>query len=309
MNLFSQVYLAKVMSLTFQFQLTKKYLYELYNATLGQFKNNFKKELFTVACNAIESEEANTTAHFKRIVPGAICYQPPSLEDQKIPPKIQIFNGPYEYKKHEWYVIFANKNLGGGYLANGFVQEEVIMMECPELAILVSNFDVLGPMQPKEVALYQNIYRAGNILIYGRKEVDIVQRQKKIDYKKDVIDVKAQTKFLNFLAIDAVNISNKPKASKADLTYTYEKLLAGFQACGTKIINTGKLGCGAYGNDVVQIFILTVLAGWASGVDINFYLYDGTFRREVEDITRRVNSGELTFEKLHEIVLGKINIS
>src|SRR6202012_3870848 len=164
---------------------------------------------------------------FERYIPKqeSLNWQPQGLQDKC--PKITIFNGPYEYQppkyksQPDWYVIFANKSLGGGYLNNGFVQEEVIMLECPELSILVSNFDVVGPMKAREITIYRNIERAGTILLYGRKDVDSVcqVRNGRIDYK-EVIDTRVGRGTFNFLAIDAVNISGKARASQADLMHT-----------------------------------------------------------------------------------------
>jgi hypothetical protein len=297
----------------FEFTLSKNKLVEFAEATEKRFKTPFKRGLFTTAFNALHNNSTDTNpVHFTRLAleEGRYNHQPgePGVKC----PKITVFNGPYEYPTGSldrepnggWYVIFANKNLGGGYLSNGFVQEEVLMMECPELSILVSNFDILGPMKSNEITMYENIDRAGSILIYGRKEVEQIANSNRIDYKR-VIDTKLSRNRYNFLAIDAVNISNKSKASKADLLHVYNKLLIGFQSIkrkGVTHINTGKLGCGAFGNDVRQIFILTVLAAWVADLEVRFYLYDGTGRGEIQPIVDKLVTNKLEFSELYNMV-------
>ncbi len=308
----------------FKLTLSKDYLAGFADATEKRFKTPFKKGLFTVALNAIspkgsQSEDDSVSdsptnrteiVDFERYIPHSesLIWQPQGPDDKC--PKITIFNGPYEYgvpkykSQLDWYMIFANKSLGGGYLNTGFVQEEVIMMECPELSIFVSNFDVIGPMRSKEITIYRNVDRAGTILLYGRKDVDAVCQAKRIDYK-EVIDTKVGRGKFNFMAVDAVNISGKAKASQADLMHTYNKLVGGFQTLKreTDTIHTGKLGCGAFGNDIMQIFTLTVLAAWIANIEVKFYLYDGVGRGEIQQLVDKLVAGKISFIDLYKTVL------
>ncbi len=193
---------------------------------------------------------------------------------------LDVKDGPYEYKDNQWYVIFANKHLGGGYLNQGFVQEEILMIECPELSIAVSQFDILGPLEKNEVGIYTNVSRGSEILVYGRA---IQNFQGKLSEAFQRVPVTS----INLLAIDAVNVSKKSNGvTKEDLEYMLDKATIGFKAVvdhGGREIYTGKWGCGVYGNDLSSIFMITMLAAQRAGLSkVIFHLYNGSGRDLIE---------------------------
>jgi hypothetical protein len=209
-------------------------------------------------------------------------------------PEIILEDGPYDYQKGKWYVVFANKYLGGGYLNHGFVQEEILCFECPEMSMLIANHDLMikghrgrpesSALRPYEVALYTNLFRTIEISVYGR-EFDQYQSR---DLKKFVSYTDDQGP-LNFLALDAINVSRKTRgATKDDLRYMLDKATIGFQTLSqreVKSIHTGKWGCGAFGNDISDIFRITYLAAWYAGLKkVHFHLYDGKNRPELQAI-------------------------
>ena len=281
----------------FQLEISKSHLAEFVDATERQFKTPFKKGLFTTTWNALSKAangEVDSTVTFFR---GRS--EIPTVIGKK--PQVTLFDGPYEYRSGEYYGIFANSRLGGGYLNRGFVQEEIIMMESPELSVLVSNFNVLGPLDEREVAIYKNIDRAGAISIYGNKEVDQFERTGK-DFKQ-IFDKKQACPSVNYLALDAVNVSQKTKASKADIKYMLDKATSGFclaKKHGAETIHFGKWGAGVYGNDLRTIFIITLLAAWKAGIDVNFYLYDGNGRRDIHPILEKFESA--SYEELEKML-------
>ena len=60
---------------------------------------------------------------------------------------VNVYAGPYDYTKAsptQYWVDFANHILGGGVFGTGFLQEETMFLETPELANAAAQFAVTG---------------------------------------------------------------------------------------------------------------------------------------------------------------------
>ena len=253
----------------------KKRLLTLAPLARSAFKTEPKKQLFD---RTVRYLDWNTEMfNFERATGNVTVKQSYQTE-------IEIHDGRYEYENDRWYVIFANKHLGGGYLNQGFVQEEILTIECPEIAIALSQFDLLGPLAPNEVGIYMNVSRESEILLYGREGINKCEN---LDEAVRQVPLKK----INLLAIDAVNVSRQEGGvSKADLKYMYNKAVIWFKAVverGSLEVHTGKWGCGVFGNNLSQIATITILAARHAGLrKIIFHLYDGKDRDTVEKCIR-----------------------
>lgn len=259
--------------------ISKERLLQLAGATQKAFKTPLKQHLFDFAIRCLPERQLDSAPFmFERVVGlQSTVITPPVTQC----PQIEIRNAGYDYQNENWYVIFANRELGGGYLNRGFVQEEILTIECPEIAIALSQFNLLGPLDRREVGVYSNVDRGCQILLYGHQDVNEFEskNRKRINLSEAV--QKVPPKKINCVAIDAINVSKKRNgASKEDLQYMFDKATAGFETIikhGAKEVHTGKWGCGAYGNDLTSIFLLTILAAWKAGLQkVVFYLYDGS---------------------------------
>lgn len=96
--------------------------------TTRAFKNAYKKSLYQIAMNKIppspqvdhERSESELFANVVTFVRVTLPY-PPAPVDTPFP-EIVIYEGPYDYQENKYYVIFANRHPGGGYLNKGFVR-------------------------------------------------------------------------------------------------------------------------------------------------------------------------------------------
>lgn len=254
-------------------RIEKKRLLELAPFTQRAFKTALKQHLFESAVQSLPQDDGSSFT-FERIVGS-----PTGTYDSQT--EVKIRDGSYEYEDDHWYVVFANQELGGGYLNQGFVQEEILTIECPEVAIALSQFNWLGPLGQNEVGIYTNVDRGCQILIYGRQRVGA-----KGNLKEAIQRV--PPKRIHLLAMNAINVSKKREgATREDLRYMLDKAVIGFRAVverGGQEIQTGKWGCGVYGNDLLSITMITILAARKAGLSrVVFYLYDGSGREIVEE--------------------------
>lgn len=180
----------------------------------------------------------------------------------------------YEFEKDDWWVDFANRNLGGGALRSGFVQEEILAVKFPELLYFSSQ----GYKIPHKGAIIMtNLLKSIDFpkTWYGRKNIstkscwDIIsgiQKEKRVELK-------------NFIAIAAVDHSSSPQRPFVD--YSPQELVTVFNRCysgfmmakilGAQKINSGPLGTGVFNNSPVFMYTMQIMAASAVGIDISFW--------------------------------------
>ncbi len=201
-----------------------------------------------------------------------------------------------------YWIDFANAWLGGGAFTAGFVQEETMCCETPDLANFAAWQDKdsqgewrshLKTRLPPNAAV-----GAGNpapLLIAGAHRVLNLDSQhnfhgglesKTFAEVQAIVDkgVLGQAQTFNVLAAAAPDLTANPKheptdeATLVDLFNTFVAMfaLARQQAGGKPIVvNSGPMGCGAFGNSVQVVFLLQALAAehvgdctlkyWAAG--------------------------------------------
>jgi len=215
--------------------------------------------------------------------------------------------GLYDYRPEEngeerFWVDFANKTLGGGCFGRGFVQEEIMCVEMPELADLVATGNnkgeewrtrsgedgvLKGSPTPLVIKDVRRVLEIKNL--YGNK-LDSCS-EKNLEKSITVLD-SSQT--VNILAMAAPHLrSKKPKfqlssETAQDLFNTFH---AGFTLAEKQTsegkrctICSGKIGCGAFNNDYRLVYLLQAFAAQQTGVSLR--LYYGKNQKEVDRCQR-----------------------
>lgn len=206
-----------------------------------------------------------------------------------------FFDGDLK-KTDAYWVDFANAYLGGGAFTSGFVQEETMCCETPDLANLAAwqDKDAQGtwrshlmtrtPVSGKEDLAAVGCGDPTPILIKGLHRVlnlnakdnfshagleDKTFEEVRTIVNKGVFSGSAWETF-NLIAAAAPNLNTAPKhgpkdeATIVDLFNTFVAMfeLAQKQSAGGKniVVNTGPIGCGKFGNDDVVVYVLQALA-------------------------------------------------
>jgi hypothetical protein len=208
--------------------------------------------------------------------------------------------GGYE----SFFVDFANKKLGGGWKSKGWVQEEIMFAEIPQLASyqLDGSFGLTrsgssDPLKgnPKPI-VFQNAKRTiefetQNSGLYGYKLFAPSVREK--DIKSSIIDIKPQT--VNILAMSAPKINKKAAKTKEVFKDLLTTSCLGFKlvkevASNKKVfIGTGKFGAGAFNNDPIVTNVAQQLAAFHVGVNsILFYGYTQCEQQQADEIVASI---------------------
>lgn len=214
--------------------------------------------------------------------------------------KSKIMKRFYKYTNNGWYVDFANTNLGGGvYGGKAFVQEEKMFYLFPELMIIGKDARDNGYSYIDNQSIdYKE--RNGAIIITNVLKslisggTDTMDRfysninDNKCIEKETVKDECAKniTEIIkvNIIAIDAVNYTNSKKFKlndyDVDILITYiKKAYNGFlfakkydleRNIQETIIETGAWGAGVFGNLLMVMLSVQLIAGILADVTIHF---------------------------------------
>jgi len=210
--------------------------------------------------------------------------------------------GRYDYStatSTQYWVDFANHILGGGVFGTGFLQEETMFLETPELANAAAQFAVTGqplttrtgtkdtgPLDGNPTPL---IFEGANVVMHidskwmvalphGSKDrADENWRKQPPNTVLDHDMPLLKAKSINVLSMAAPYLPNPdPKDQTApavvdDLFNTFD---AGFElakTAGGKTIDTGPIGAGGFHNSPVVVYVMQTLAAKQVGVNLNFW--------------------------------------
>lgn len=219
----------------------------------------------------------------------------------KLPIKpIEHFKEFYDYlpdpdpKVTAFWVDFANLQLGGGVFGHGFVQEEIMCCEVPELA----NASALSPAlhtrspgrevlagSPTPLALMgvhrvMEFYSSRPGHPYGTEEFRALDIHRPQDYLR-MLNPAAQ---FNVLAMAAPHLSDKSPQQQFGLDTLrdlFNTFVAGFTLVSAAArqdgrhatVNTGKIGSGDFNNNSNVVYVLQGLAAELVGVNLRFWGY------------------------------------
>jgi hypothetical protein len=191
----------------------------------------------------------------------------------------------------DFWVDFANVYLGGGVFDEGFVQEEIMCCEMPELA----NAAAIKVVSPNSALITRD--PAGNTVLAGSPNplvltpvyrtiaisTDLYGRaigQFSGDINQKLTKLQTQTP-LNILAMAAptLKVGNYKPWDVDTVHDLFNTFMAGFTLAKTvaagnnPLINTGKIGCGDFKNDPTLVYILQLLAAEQLGLNLMFWGY------------------------------------
>ncbi|GJJ67697.1 poly(ADP-ribose) glycohydrolase [Entomortierella parvispora] len=157
---------------------------------------------------------------------------------------------------------FANKNIGGGALDRGAVQEEIRFMICPEL--IISRL-FTTQLEANESLLIKGAERYSNYIGYSKTF------EWYSDHKDPVPRDALGRRMTNICAIDATpfksKISRLNQFERYSILREFNKCLVGFRpsihlqdSLTSHPIATGNWGCGAFGGDMQLKFVIQWMA-------------------------------------------------
>ncbi|MHC5542863.1 hypothetical protein ACYOEI_31965, partial [Singulisphaera rosea] len=198
-------------------------------------------------------------------------------------------------KEMQFWVDFANKELGGGVFNTGFVQEETMCLEMPEMAnaaALPSRPVVRTGVKPGVLDgsptpwVFEKVRRVMHI--HERASDKDKWRTMPVAELKAADEELQQPFTINILAMAAPRLSKtEPKASQAIVKDLFNTFVAGFtlakeQAKGEPVlIHTGPIGAGDFNNDKSAVFVIQRMAALTVGkVNLKFWAYSDQEARD-----------------------------
>jgi len=182
-------------------------------------------------------------------------------------------------------VNFANKMIGSGFMSTGAVQEEMMFMQMPALAVGVIGMrmtpgEPLTPMRDDEAILTENVRRRHLLKGYGRNAA----------FDRTLRELEKYSGY-NVIAMDALHFTRGSDQYLAENIHReVKKCLAGFrciQTHGYRTIVTGRWGCGVFnGHYPLKAWIQMVVARYyAAKIGLKVTL---VFAMDKDDIALRV---------------------
>lgn len=219
------------------------------------------------------------------------------------PLEIETTKGFYDYQSSDSsyqhvYVDYAHTQLGGGCFRGGFVMEEILVQESPDLAahlaghlnddlrtlILVREgkeekrqLVIEGSPNPYLMKKLTRVLNINSSNSYGSKikkvsQKDLLDSAVPLDkpVKMDVIGVAAPRLF---------NQNTEDQWCEATLLDHTTTLMATFQLVKEQyeekqMIHSGKLGCGVFNNDPHAIYLLHSLVAQHMGIKVKLYAFN-----------------------------------
>ncbi|MEV0696485.1 hypothetical protein AB0I53_00990 [Saccharopolyspora sp. NPDC050389] len=218
-------------------------------------------------------------------------------------------SGSYNYqdaaKVESFWVDFSDAYLGGGVFRNGFLQEEAMCCEIPELANAAGlRWDDkrkgFHTREPAEDAPTPGLYPTPWILRNALRTYDIPPEWKKDNYitknKLNTTTIESHKRTnaqrVNVLAMAAPLSQSRElthqlgQALVDDLfnTFVAAFTLARETAKQPVLINSGPIGTGDFHNNRYLVYVLQVLAAQETGVNLALWYYPDAVASEAEKL-------------------------
>ena len=194
--------------------------------------------------------------------------------------KIKIHLDSITDQKNNIITDFANKYLGGGCMKLGSVQEEILLLICPEILVARAFVKVMNHIQSISISGFEIISKSkgyGSSLQYDTYNIDDTPYNNN-SFQSLTIAVDAIPFYSNninqfnpiFIIRELIKFCTGLQGNNKD------KLGFKFDFC-----STGKWGCGAFGGDVCMKFLIQFIACLFHDVGFNFSCFNDNSNKKM----------------------------
>ncbi|XP_061119408.1 poly(ADP-ribose) glycohydrolase-like isoform X2 [Conger conger] len=189
-------------------------------------------------------------------------------------------------------VDFACSLVGGGVLASGLVQEEILFLVHPELIVARLFTEKLGDTECLRITgaqQYSEYYGYKDEFTWVKHHEDKTERDEWLRRKRQIV------------AIDALDFKNpKDQFHMKKVDRELNKAYCGFTGdsethCYYPTIATGNWGCGAFGGDVRLKALIQMMAAAVAKRDMAYFTFgDRGLKQELEEMHRFLTQRNIT---------------
>ena len=220
--------------------------------------------------NKMYSEiKENNNKYLKQIIENVFLNKNEKITINYLKTKIKIHTNSITDEKNSIITNFANSYLGGGCMHYGNVQEEILLLICPEILIARAFVKRMNNIQSISMSGFEIISKSigyGSRVKFGGCNID--NSYENNSFKSLMIAVDAYPNYNNNYTFEI-----NPIYSLRELI----KFLTGLQGNNNDVLNykfdfcsTGKWGCGAFGCNVNMKFLIQFIACIFSNIGFSF---------------------------------------
>jgi hypothetical protein len=279
------------------------------NSIIDIHFEDFKKDIFICQWDDPKSKLLNLLELFRN---NKIC--------------VASMPGYYDYSKkiesaHNVFVDFAARELGGGTLGTGFLQEEQMFFKFLQLVALIcdraNTYFTRKDGNPNPIFI-GNVKEFMKTDVYGGSSFKGIKPDE-IQHRFKVVDAGTAVS-ANILALSAQNVNKSgiDPLSLDVITDLFKMVHSGFmlaQECNRCLdqataIHTGRIGCGDFGNDYALVYCIQRLAAMhlKESVKVHFYAHYTDSNECVTNAPLKVKAKELQTAKEAEILWKKLEV-
>ncbi|XP_066581750.1 poly(ADP-ribose) glycohydrolase isoform X2 [Prorops nasuta] len=238
----------------------------------------------------------------RRYIPHASCPQW-EKQNQKLPPLHITSAGTIETDGAGLLQVdFANKNIGGGVLRTGCVQEEIRFVVCPEL---ITSMLVSETLDDTEVIIITGIERYSKYEGYGN---DFKWAGNFVD---DTPFDSSNRRMTSVVAMDALRFDQPTKQFEpSNIVRELNKAYVGFSGTQTQNndlpgVATGNWGCGAFrGNPRLKVLIQLMAAAISNRPVVYFTFGDIKLQSEAAAMYWRLIQYNIDVGQLFSLLMN-----
>ena len=220
--------------------------------------------------NKMYSEiKENNNKYLKQIIENVFLNKNEKITINYLKTKIKIHTNSITDEKNSIITNFANSYLGGGCMHYGNVQEEILLLICPEILIARAFVKRMNNIQSISMSGFEIISKSigyGSRVKFGGYNID--NSYENNSFKSLMIAVDAYPNYNNNWSFEINHIYSLRELIK---------FLTGLQGNNNDILNykfdfcsTGKWGCGAFGCNVFMKFLIQFIACIFSNIGFSF---------------------------------------
>ena len=240
---------------------------------LNQKINEEIKQTFLIQDLLNSNEKENKIIN--KIIENVFLNQQDKISLDYLENKIKIHLNSITEQKNNIITNFANKYLGGGCMHLGSVQEEILLLICPEILVARAFVKKMNHTQSISMSGFEIISKSkgyGNSLEYDTYNIDDTPYENN-SFKSLMIAVDA----IPFYGIGNNSNQFMPILIMRELI----KFITGLQGNRIDVLgfkydfcSTGKWGCGAFGGNVYLKFLIQFIGCLFCDVGFNFSCFN-----------------------------------